>query len=442
MSRSRASFVRSRSYIRLRGFSRIGGVLIGKEPDNSHATAKETGADFVNLSWHETGGNLTIYLRNRDSSVVRVGTYPKAIVQQALAYAADGRLTTVTMVTVPPVAQLKVLLHPSLVNSQLGLTAMDLDRLVDTFQSPEIERARERVQVWGELYRTAYLERTLAAFPAVSQDVDKQKYIDQLRQAQQARWTALEGAWPELRSVMPADQPDQYPFREKAAYFDLDLLDGIQQAMRNTTTFQVFKQAVIASFSAEAENGQERDPFGSEFEVWSGVREQKYSVDKELSFLQNKRLNPYYPLDFMVQVAFTSVTNPNGLTAETDEEPTDNNPWQFPTLANRNAVNDAVMRGVAQNQKYSPVLGDMQQFTQLQRVFRLAFRGQLGYDFPLDELLNLLRSTNGSVPRVNTPEWNLNPNAYMADMSRSRNNADLAQLIQALGVYRREEENN
>lgn len=438
LSKAEASFVRSRSYIRLRGFSRIGGVLIGNDPENSTASAKKTGADFVDLIWQNEADNLTISLRNRDKSIVRVGTYPKAIVQQALAYAADGRLTTVTMVSVPPISQLKVLLHPSLVNSKLGLTSMDLDRLVDSFQSPEISKARERVTMWGILYSTAYLERTLAQVTDQEQSQVDQKTLERLRQNQQAKWTGLGKFWPLLRSMMPEDSPADFPFQEKSAYFDMDLLRVIQQVMKTSADVSTFKQKLMLTFKQGGNSNHAA--FASEFEVWSGVREQKYSVDKNLSFLQNNTLNPYYPLDFMVQVAFTSVSKPDATDDQEQTDEADMDPWQFPALTAQNAVNLAVMRGINSSPSYKHVLHDMQQFTQLQRVFRLAFRGQLGYDFPLDELLNLLVATKEAVPRVETPEWNQNENAFLSDLAFGRTNTDFATLVRALGVYRRNDE--
>jgi hypothetical protein len=159
----RGRFLVSRSFVQLRGFSRVGGVLIGREP------LDEAGArgDFVDLRWEpEPGGSVVrLLLVARGGKVYRSGPVRKSVIAQALAYAADGRPTAVTMVTAFPLAELKILAHPTLVDTPMGARIIDLDRFVDTYvggsDRPRID-ALNLVYSQLELYRYAWARRIRA----------------------------------------------------------------------------------------------------------------------------------------------------------------------------------------------------------------------------------------------------------------------------------------
>lgn len=158
---SRANLRRSRDFESLRGFSRIGGVLIGR------TDAADAGADIRHLDWEfETEGIRLVAVdaagRRHESRRL-----PCDLVELALAYAADGRPTTVTMVTTTSVPDLRILVHPALVDTAVGADAIELDRLVDvhtggTEWRSDAEASVQR-QVW--LYRFAWAQRVLALEP-------------------------------------------------------------------------------------------------------------------------------------------------------------------------------------------------------------------------------------------------------------------------------------
>ena len=103
----KASFVRARSYAALRGFAKIGGVLIGLAP-NDHR-----GPSVTRLDWTDTPGGIILHLGRADGSVLHFGPFRAETVRTALAYAADGRPIAATM---PPAAiGRQVMLHPALV---------------------------------------------------------------------------------------------------------------------------------------------------------------------------------------------------------------------------------------------------------------------------------------------------------------------------------------
>ena len=80
-----ASFSRARSYRALRGFSRVGGVLIGDVPQ----AGKTSRIPCIGLRWEAVGNQLELVLRQQNGKEIEVGRFDNDIVQQALAYAAD-----------------------------------------------------------------------------------------------------------------------------------------------------------------------------------------------------------------------------------------------------------------------------------------------------------------------------------------------------------------
>jgi hypothetical protein len=61
---------------------------------------------------------------------------------------------------------------------------------------------------------------------------------------------------------------------------------------------------------------------------------------------------------------------------------------------------------VAGDPEKKDVLDGVVEFTALQRLFRLALRGDLGTDFPVEKLTALAVATSADVKRQKTPRWN------------------------------------
>ena len=165
----KASFVRARSYAALRGFAKIGGVLIGLAP-NDHR-----GPSITRLDWTDTPGGIILYLGRADGTVLHYGPFRAGTVGTALAYAADGRPIAATMP--PATIGRQVMLHPALVNSALGCEARLLDQFVDgaTAGDPVRVAAEDLVDNQAALYRIGWavqLQTIARAHPdAVPQSV-------------------------------------------------------------------------------------------------------------------------------------------------------------------------------------------------------------------------------------------------------------------------------
>jgi hypothetical protein len=403
---------RARSVKALRGFSRIGGVLIGDLPHT--ATESNNNVSINGITWKSDHTGVTFTFKNKGEEV-KYGPYEKDIVLSALVYAADGRPTTVTMVKAAPLTSLKILLHPALVNSQLGLDAIELDRWVDTYQSQEIGRERTFVMLCQSLYILAHYYRLGLVEGDKGLAFYKEKFQKTIK------------ACEENFSLIRGRTLDKYncPFYAKAEFYEQELVEVIKSCMDKKPINMAQLNTLIISKVKERWEGKvqlstgdnllvdhnEAPKNASSYQVWSGVREVGYSLSSPLVITPvAERPSINYPFDFIIQTAFTSSTVKQSLSS-TPEEYIDASPWQFPGLEQKDVVNKSISEALrlTSNRQMQHVYSRMSQFTELQRLFRLAFEGQLGKGFPLHKLITLVKEFDKVVPYVKTPEWNYNP---------------------------------
>jgi hypothetical protein len=76
-----SSYSTARSFQALRGFSRVGGIMIGRD-----APSKARGS-FADLRWTQEGTGLRLLLVRRDGSAIRSRAFDPQVVRAALAYA-------------------------------------------------------------------------------------------------------------------------------------------------------------------------------------------------------------------------------------------------------------------------------------------------------------------------------------------------------------------
>ncbi len=389
--------VRARSFTALKGFRRIGGVLIGHEPSNEG----ETGVHFKDISWTNLGNQLEIFLHRADGKVLSAGIYDKDIVHQALVYVADGRLITVTMVTGKPLPFLKILPHPALADTDLGCKAIGLDRLVDKYagleNDPIIEKALSSFQYQNMLYTYACLKA--AANESIANQYQLAGYITEMEINIEAEWSKIYAA---LDGGLVLNDRSQSHLITKPEYYDNQIVQLIRAALRKSG-------GDLETFLNSMENAEADGDLDSllkvQSEQWSGVRELPYEIDADLSFLRPRPgHNPHlYPLSFIRQIVFnpTSFSDDDSYSEQIDEEP-----WEFPMLKNKGTIENKIWEGVQSNSADMLVLERMKSFTLMQRVFRAAISGDLGLEFPVEKLATLADETRAFVKDVPTPTWN------------------------------------
>lgn len=413
---------RARSFSSLRGFRRIGGVLIGQEPSNTG----KTDADFTGVEWETTGKGVHIILRDRNGQSYDAGTYSSDIVHQALVYAADGRPVTATMIKLEIINALKILTHPALTDTQLGCEAIAIDRFVDEYASREkaVSEALRNTNGLNLLYR-------YSVFLALADD-SRMSYTDKLE---------LEDYITEFETALSEVFPDVYRYYsfgnriEDEGYtfihahpelYHSGLWGAIKYALTSSNGSLSNYRRAMSNRRVQYDNME--DLLRADIAVWSGVRETPYRIDNQLSFLSPETTG-LEPLRFMEQIAFIPLH---------DEKNYD--PWEFPALENSKVIEKAVSQGMGSNYRKRLIYERIKSFTLAQRLFRAAFNGDLGQAFPVEKLSVLANETQQSVKWKPTPRFNgyIGPNdleLYLRMTSGSEDNARyLREFIKACGI--------
>lgn len=451
---SRTSFSRARSFTRLKGFRRIGGVLIGREPEN----LGNSDADFVDFSWNLIGNQTTLSLTRKDGKKIEVGPFDTDIASQALAYAADERPIATTMISAKPVPYLKILVHPALINTRLGCESVGLDRLVDKYALgiPMVEEAMNQRALGDILYKFVVYKLIQRSITENFEEDLADEVLFKLEISPQDlsitdNWNNIYA----LRSIL--NNPSKSVIAAKPESYNKELVTDIIKSLESSSNDpkkfiedleenNIYEKLIDVESSDLQSTFNERglneyfyfsDPEAQAVttvyhlinkyilvnpEEWSGVREMEYNVDKDLNFVMHQGNNPLYPLRFMRQVVLTSLyQDTENIEAEDDD------PWEFPELKKDKIIENAVLDSVYNNNNYKDkaLLERMTSFTLAQRLFKAILNGDLGVNFPLEKLQSFMEATKIHVVEVATPTWNVTRlrkfliNRILADLDSS-----------------------
>ncbi len=420
--RTASAAARARSFVSLRGFSRVGGVLIGQDPQKSE------GLDVREFRWTSDREGVQLTVVDSAGRATSLGPYHPAIVNLALAYAADGRVLTATMTKAEPLYELRILLHPTLVDTGVGCRAIEIDRFVDEAgsQFPTLRDARNRLTAWVQVQRFFYAMARAELVKAIYPDKED---ADTLVRYDQDALKPIGEQDPFLISV--ADQASKTPahifdsayspLTTKSEFFHPIVVELLRECVTPDATGVSYlasclrdkaaarRSSVGAQLLAEANlNWTAPTPT---FEPWSGVRERSYSIDANLTFAGAgvKGGQPPDPFDFIYQLAFTSPPFAAMKTAwfktRESSEADDIAPWLFDERELH--IADNVVSLIARDPEKQAIFSDMRQFVWLQRLFRMAFSGSLGAQFPLQSLSLLAAETSASVKPQRTLRWNV-----------------------------------
>jgi hypothetical protein len=484
MDAAKAAFSRARNYASLQGFSRVGGVLIGRPPDDA-ATASP---DFIDLEWEVENKTVRLILVSANGTRHRSRPHRMSLAYQALNYAADGRPLAVTMTTAAPLSELKILLHPTLIDTPLGHRTIELDRFVDHYTGRDKTRmeAESRIHAQFALYTVAWARRLLTLIDWLKSLAPGEGKLEQIRliAEKMAMVPRLrDAARQALTDIGALSDSNRSPLMVKTQFFDQTLIESIKQAAsplpyeaepallslesfeedlaslatdelnslpgvsllrlrRGLNQFdypdgylQLYQDEILGrrrlSLPGDPDRTIPRIPdFLREsattfnlteamaadvakrwsapppiFQVWSGVRELSFKTDPaEFMALENKP--PQMPLGFILQVAFASAPAFGGAGAT---ERADALPWEFPLI--RNDIRNKTLNGIrnAPHRRDQEILDDLSEFAILQRMFRMAFSGQLGLRFPVEKLIQLSDATAAGAPKTltRTLRWNV-----------------------------------
>ncbi len=394
---SKAASVRSRSYGKLRGFSRIGGVLIGRMP-----TGEET-LDVMDISWKKEGGGYSFTLVLGDGKRVNIGNFDPAIVYLALGYVADGRVTTVTMVSSDTLYDLRILLHPALVDTGLGCRAIRLDQIADESTSDNIElnklRKNENLGI-----RNAKMLYSFAWALRLTQIADSNQSIareinDYIVYANNIISTYSE----EVQTILEMQKYNLDFISSKSDFYDASLV----KLIKNCSNTGDYRDCIkINSPTLISTNNPTWLHPPAKTTEWSGVREMEYSLDKEFNFLLANKHNNLWPFRFMVQTVFTSPPN----FVKNNENYSDSNPWEFDSV--NKLLKKTISSNISKNHELNSIIKDMREFAILQRLFRVVLADKFSENFPVEKLAFLAKETKPYLSGYHrTLRWLPNPGA-------------------------------
>jgi hypothetical protein len=413
--------------VRLRGFSRVGGVLIGREPEGN-ATL-----DIRDIQWRLQGAGLTLTLVDDKRREISIGPVRATVANLALGYAADGRPLTVTMVTADPLRELRILLHPILVDTPVGCRAIEIDRFVDEATSKSSLRSNATALV--EIQRSLYAVARAALIRAVFSGDDAAALIRRDNDAAAlAETLASADAPPDFQSFkevfgLAMKYPNYLfasrhsPLEVKKGYFHprvVGLLktcakpNGTYSELKDCLSLQAGVQAIQRSELTAKKNLNWTAPTPT-WQLWSGVREASYRLDPQFKFAGAGSAPALPdPFDFIIQLAFTSppyaAREKVWFEDEEAEDVDDPTPWLFPdgdTLAGDLKITTSVTDLIKRDPTHQEVFTAMREFVWLQRLFRAGLSGGLGADFPVERLSQLARVTAGQVVPQRTLRWNV-----------------------------------
>lgn len=391
------------------GFFRVGGVVIGQDPSQPLESA------FGDLQWRVNGDRVDLWLVDAGGTRRAIGAFDRGMVHQALGYVADDRRVAATMVSTGRDTPLKILLHPALVDTRLGNDVIELDRFVDVLArdrdsgSPvalRVYEAQYRVHAHDQLYRLAWMARAVGSGQL---DQEDRSYLLAEMESLLADPEFVDLAEAALADVEGMGNGQVSPLTAKPEFYERDLVSRMRICAQQYRDLPGFEGcAGQPSYSTTL-----LSPPPS-FEVWSGVREQRYTPDAGLGFLRPR--SDAEPFRFLIQAAFTSPPEFAGLSEAEMLAYSDSVPWEFPNV--QGLIGGEIQRRLASDPERAGVLRRVREFVVLQRLFRTILADGLGQSFPKERLIALTRDTRaGSVPFEATPRWNAAPGQMEMQMA-------------------------
>jgi len=374
----------------------IGGVLIGRAPEKN-----STAPDIRYMQWEDTAGFVDITLVDAAGKKYQLGRFPKAVIAQAIAYAADARPVAATMINCTDGAlPLRVLVHPALVNTPLGCNIISMDRFVDTYAynepSGQVQYALLQFRYQKFLYDACayHLIFKRHLYEGTENFLVEGPY-KQLSGFVISNFTLLKQ---KLLNGKVFNDPLLSPMRVKKNYYHQYLVDLIVTHLAGSTTGEEFFNKIDAGFPRNMTAG---DILITQSEIRSGVRENPYVLDPDLrSLMLATDDNPLNTLTFIEQVAYSK-----SRFCKKDFHPeVDDSHWEFPYIKGNNMIQRTIDEDV-QTGINKEIMNNALAFTVAQRLFRNAFSGGLGLGFPLSRVEALMEVYVGQVGYVKTPEW-------------------------------------
>jgi hypothetical protein len=354
---------RAIDYEKLRSYSRVGGVLIGRDPMSTQSF------HLADIDWKITGDRISLRLVQGPNQVKEFGAFPLSLVHRALAYATDPRPAALTMLNAEFIDRKQVLIHPALRNTQLGAHVAEADEWIFRYLEPdppsppsELRNTIEAMYAETKLYE--------AAVAAVKPKQDGVSAIVPLGTVRRY-----------LNKVTGAE------LLRGSSAFDERLLNVAMQCLTepsdNGFSTCVRQKTAGADWIGKLPNA----PYVA---FVSQIFEPQFVADSDLKFLAGVDPDDVtWPLKFTVQM---TVNDRERITVP-----------EFMPEHEKDSTR-VVLEGI-RREGHEDQFDELRSFTRLQRLFRVAMAGSFGPQFPLEKLILLTDATKTSEPDCPTPRW-------------------------------------
>lgn len=386
------SFISTRSYRSLSTSVKIGGVLIGLLPhDNIRLNYKD-------LTWDISGKMISFKIFNVETQNYETyREYPINIAYLALLYAADPRPVAATIVWPDenePISDINPelksigleLLHPTLNDTNLGHNLIEMDRMMDTFTFGHTQESNDLLNIRATTHNrfiTQELFYQFTAYLPLINNYKKEYNIDQM----DAEFKKFVEQFEEMRDSISTEKVDinvlktitnktESPFSYYTNIYDQEIVQILFKAFKKSTNGDELLEhldILTSTIDDERLNSILKNLTLSEG-VISGIRENEYSLNTGLSFLNSESEDLF---KFTVQPTYSL------------NEEVEIKTWNFPNVADE--LNDLVFEMIQKDSRSIEVIENVRMFIALQRFFRLGYDGWLGDDFPVDQYIILAR---------------------------------------------------
>jgi hypothetical protein len=348
----------------LRNYSRVGGVLIGASP------RKASPIHVQDITWSIHNGSIEINLTRADGSSVLLGPFDAETVNRALAYAVDGRPVAVTVLNAEIIDREQVMMHPALRDSLFGAQVGRADEWIFDFLDPDVRNSHTPLRKEElALYGTTGLYNVALSF------------------VKSGKADPVDGSFDKLRSMT---QESDFALLSTKKGLDARLLGIAKACFQASSSAQEYGTCV----QTRTQNSGLKKVIAAlpkpRTAVVSQIFEQPYDLDSNLDFLHRSPANDQlWPLQFTVQM---TINDQDHVTVSEFE-------------GNQRAQSTQAVLVSIEDHGETLILKRLQDFTILQRFFRVALSGQLGEDFPVEKLGELARATKQPAASCPTPRW-------------------------------------
>jgi hypothetical protein len=390
-------------------------------------------ADITEVRWAAaSNGAVRVTLISSDGTRIVSQPFRSSILYQALTFAADGRDTAVTMIPMPPLREVRIVLHPSLVDSPLGSGIIELDRFVDRFAPPDSELRKDiesDVDFQRNLYLYADLRRACLLAPtARSAEAKAVRTVTDTTSKILHIWLSSHDVRFRQKILAAADPSKSILIACKSA-LDAELVDQITSALHTRDPMsdldRQLKQRIAAveveTITAQQDALWKRIRERSGLKRGQGNRQRLYLWSlRPASAPERSQTSDHpgteSPADtlarwrrpaprFIVRTAVIANPAPVDLkallTGSTPEGQSlrfvlrvfvegDATPWVIPSALNKMQV--PIQRALDGDLRSREIYRDAAEAACLVRFFRLAFDGRLGKRFPIEKLAALARA--------------------------------------------------